>query len=155
MSTLSLFRSWRSTYKLLDFIYNPPSPFLSSLLMLRSRHELGHIYNNLPVNFRLTIDGFIALDSYAEQTGIDPTKSPFTDKLSNSSVLSLTYSRSSVRRISKWEPETGTFGQATSAMSFTCFPGFLARPISLVPFPPAKAIFVGINVLLSLLLASV
>jgi hypothetical protein len=116
-------------------------------------------------NFQLIID---ALADYTEITGIDLSKNPFAAALEHASspeaVLELLQGREKAfkeyrdghwRLISCLSPAvkvlhafSGALGSAVSLVSHTFF---LVSPLMCrcqVPFPPGKALFVGIDVLL-------
>ncbi|KAH9981709.1 hypothetical protein BJV74DRAFT_989335, partial [Russula compacta] len=103
-----------------------------------------------PSNFQLITD---ALADYAGQTGIDLSNSPFAEKLqlstSPDAILQLLYERENAfkqyrdgnrRLISYLSPAV----QVLHALS-----DIIGEALCVVPFPPAKAIFVGIDVLLA------
>ncbi|KAI0286331.1 hypothetical protein BC826DRAFT_93827 [Russula brevipes] len=103
-----------------------------------------------PSNLQLIIT---ALADYANLTGIDLPKDPFAEKLqlstSPDSILELLRERETAfkgyrdgnrRLINSLSPAV----QVLHAFSAT-----LGEALSLVPFPPAKAVFVGIDVLLA------
>ena len=123
---------------------------------------------SFPSNFRLIVD---ALADYAKLTGIDLSKSPFAERLelSNSpqAILELLeerekyfkeYRNRNRRLITFISPAvevlnafSGTLGEAVSLVSNTRYHVtviFHHDPLQ-VPFPPAKAIFVGIDALLA------
>ena len=117
-------------------------------------------------NFQLIID---ALADYADSTGIDLSKSTFAEKLelSNSpqAILDLLEEREKSfkeyrgrdrRLIRSISPAvevlyafSGTLGEAVSLVSNTSYRfNPVCDPLQ-VPFPPAKAVFVGIDALLA------
>lgn len=119
-------------------------------------------------NFQLIVDAF---DEYTKQVGIDLTKSPLSDALRAcdfpNAVLELLQGKAHAfkdyrdgdRKLIGWlKPVvevvhgfSGVLGQAISLVSRMC--PFLLFSSSLiypqVPFPPASAIFVSVDVLLS------
>ena len=121
-----------------------------------------------PANFKLIAD---ALDDYVKKIGIDLTKYPHADALracdSPNAVLELLQGKAQAfkdyrdgdRKLIGWlKPVvevvhgfSGVLGQAISLVSRMC--PFLLFSSSLiypqVPFPPASAIFVSVDVLLS------
>jgi hypothetical protein len=119
-----------------------------------------------PSNFQLIIN---AVADYANQTGLDLVKNPFAEKieLSNSpeAILELLQEREKAfkeyregnrRLITCLTPAvmvlhafSGILGEAVTLVSVTYRP---LNPLTWhhqVPFPPAKAVFTGIDVLLS------
>ena len=119
-----------------------------------------------PSNFKLIVN---AVADYAKQTGIDLAKNPFAEKieLSNSpeAILELLQERENAfkeyregnrRLITCLTPAvmvlhafSGVLGEAVSLVSVTYRPVNLLTWPHQVPFQPAKAIFTGIDVLLS------
>ncbi|KAF8274623.1 hypothetical protein EI94DRAFT_471554 [Lactarius quietus] len=103
-----------------------------------------------PSNFRLISDAF---DDYAKQVGIDLTKNPLADALracdSPNAVLELLQEKAHLfqdyrdgdRKLIKW---LKPIVQVVHG-----FYGVLGQAISLVPFPPASAIFVSVDILLT------
>ena len=110
-----------------------------------------------------------ALVDYARITGIDLSKNPFAAAIeqvnSPEAILELLQEREKAfkeyregnrRLISCISPAvkviqafSGIIGEAVSLVSYTCHLVTLLTQARQVPFPPAKALFVGIDVLLS------
>ena len=110
-----------------------------------------------------------ALVDYARITGIDLSKNPFATAIeqanSPETILELLQEREKAfkeyregnrRLISCISPAvkviqafSGVFGEAVSLVSHTCHLVTHLTRVRQVPFPPAKALFVGIDVLLS------
>ncbi|KAF8258919.1 hypothetical protein EI94DRAFT_1067454 [Lactarius quietus] len=103
-----------------------------------------------PSNFQLIIDAF---DDYAKQVGTDLTKNPLADALrasdSSNAVLELLQEKAHAfkdyrdgdRKLISWLKPVVQVVHG--------FSGVLEQFISLVPFPPASAIFVSVDVLLT------
>ncbi|KAF8266498.1 hypothetical protein EI94DRAFT_1701681 [Lactarius quietus] len=103
-----------------------------------------------PSNFRRIVDAF---DDYARQVGIDLAKSPIADALhacdTPNAVLDLLQEKAHAfkdyrdgdRKLISWlKPVVQVVHD---------FSGVLGEAISLAPFPPASAIFVSVDVLLT------
>jgi hypothetical protein len=117
-------------------------------------------------NIQLITD---ALVSYAKVTGIDLSKNPFAAAIeranSPGAILELLQEREKAfkdyregnrRLINCLNPAvniiqafSGILGEAVCLVSHTCHSITLITRLCQVPFPPAKALFVGIDVLLS------
>ncbi|KAH8986237.1 hypothetical protein EDB86DRAFT_2832745 [Lactarius hatsudake] len=99
-------------------------------------------------NFQSILD---ALDQYAEQTGINLDQNPFADKLkdcdSPGAVLLLL--QQNLKAFKDYRDRNRTFIDILSpVVQFVhAFSGALGEAASMVPFQPAKLIFVGIDVL--------
>ncbi|KAI9453313.1 hypothetical protein BJY52DRAFT_1189677 [Lactarius psammicola] len=99
-------------------------------------------------NFQLILD---ALDEYAEQTGINLTENPFADKVrgcdSPGSILLLL--QENMKVFKDYRDQHRKFIDCLSpVVQFVhAFSAILGEAAGLVPFQPAKLIFVGINVL--------
>jgi hypothetical protein len=119
-----------------------------------------------PPNFQLIVN---ALADYANLTGIDLTKNTFAEKIERSNspeaILELLqerekafteYRQGNRRLIGCLSPGvkvlhafSGIAGEAVSLVSVTYQPVNLLTWPRQVPFPPAKAVFTGIDVLLA------
>ena len=117
-------------------------------------------------NIQLITD---ALVDYAKITGIDLSKNPFAAAIeranSPGSILELLQEREKAFRdyregnrslinclspaVNIIQSFSGVLGEAASLVSLTCHLVTLLTWPRQVPFPPAKALFVGIDVLLS------
>ncbi|KAI0288918.1 hypothetical protein BC826DRAFT_645750 [Russula brevipes] len=105
---------------------------------------------NSPSNLQLIIN---ALGGYANLTGIDLSKDPFAEKLqlstSPDSILELLRERETAFK----EYRDGNMRLINSlSPAVKVLHGFsdiLGSALSLAPFPPAKAVFVGFDVLLA------
>ncbi|KAH9063605.1 hypothetical protein EDB87DRAFT_132125 [Lactarius vividus] len=92
-----------------------------------------------------------ALDKYAEQTGINLNENPFTDKVkgceSPNAVLLLL--QDNLKAFKEYRDKNRKFIDCLSpVIQFVhAFSGILGETAGLVPFQPAKLIFVGIDVL--------
>ncbi|KAN0133396.1 Ankyrin repeat-containing domain protein [Lactarius tabidus] len=99
-------------------------------------------------NFQLILD---ALDKYSEQTGINLKENPFADKVlgcdSPASILLLL--QENVKEFKKYRDKNRKFIDCLSpVVQFVhVFSDILGEAAGLVPFQPAKLIFVGISVL--------
>ncbi|KAH9030826.1 hypothetical protein EDB84DRAFT_1439043 [Lactarius hengduanensis] len=99
-------------------------------------------------NFQSILD---ALDQYAEQTGINLDQNPFADKLkdcdSPGAVLLLL--QQNLKAFKDYRDQNRKFIDILSpVVQFVhAFSGALGEAASMVPFQPAKLIFVGIDVL--------
>ncbi|KAH9965608.1 hypothetical protein BGW80DRAFT_1254906 [Lactifluus volemus] len=93
-----------------------------------------------------------ALSNYSKQTGIDLTKNPFTDQFhrcnSAKAISQLLQDRAKAFETYRNEYRRLINCLGPAFRFLHVFSGTLGDALSLVPFPPAKAIFVGINVLL-------
>jgi hypothetical protein len=129
---------------------------------------MSSITNISQSNYQLIINA--ALTSYADRTGVDISKNHFAEKLqlsaSPDAILELLHDREKAfkeyregnrKLINQLTPAVEVLhafsmvlGEAVSLVSNT--PLFLCTgfiPLHQAPFPPAKAIFVGIDVLLA------
>jgi hypothetical protein len=117
-------------------------------------------------NVKLVID---ALADYAKETGKDLSCNPFADKFQQSNspedILKLLeerekafkeYREGNRRLINCLNPAvkvlhafSGILGQAASLVSQPCHLASLLCDFHQIPFPPASALFVGIDTLLS------
>ncbi|KAI0293887.1 hypothetical protein B0F90DRAFT_1350249 [Multifurca ochricompacta] len=101
-------------------------------------------------NFRLILD---ALDDYTKQTGIDLTTNPFANKLrtcdSSDAILELL--REKANQFKDYRDGNRKLINSLSPVVKVVhvFSGILGEAASLMPFQPAKAIFVGVDVLLA------
>ncbi|KAH8983505.1 hypothetical protein EDB92DRAFT_2106253 [Lactarius akahatsu] len=99
-------------------------------------------------NFQSILD---ALDQYAEQTGINLDQNPFADKLkdcdSPGAVLLLL--QQNLKAFKDYRDRNRKFIDILSlVVQFVhAFSGALGEAASMVPFQPAKLIFVGIDIL--------
>ncbi|KAH9041962.1 hypothetical protein EDB84DRAFT_1674893 [Lactarius hengduanensis] len=102
-------------------------------------------------SFQLILDAAIA--DYAKQTGIDPIKHPFADRLQTShspdDILKLLGDKASEFENYR-EGNRELIGCLKPVVTVIhAFSGFLVGAVSLVPFQPVGAIFVGLDILLS------
>ncbi|KAH8983508.1 hypothetical protein EDB92DRAFT_1819439 [Lactarius akahatsu] len=103
-------------------------------------------------NFQSILD---ALDKYAEQTGIDLNKNPFTVEINGCD------SPDAVLRLLQVNLEAFEYFRNKNRKFIDClspvvqfvhsFSGILGEAAGLTPFQPAKLIFVGINVLFTIM----
>ena len=116
-------------------------------------------------NVKLIIN---ALADYAKQTGVDLSKNPFAAKLeqlmSPEDILQLLeerekafkdYRKGNRRLINSLKPAvnvlhafSGILGEAASLVSQPCHLAIPLCDFHQIPFPPARALFVGIDTLL-------
>jgi len=101
-----------------------------------------------PSNFQLITD---ALSDYSKQTGIDLSKNPFAEKLqlakSPDDILQLLREREKGFREYRDRNRTLISCLKPAVDVLDTFSSILERTASLIPFPPATAVFVGIDVL--------
>ncbi|KAH9011155.1 hypothetical protein EDB84DRAFT_1053388 [Lactarius hengduanensis] len=103
-----------------------------------------------PSNFRLIVDAF---DHYASQLGIDLTKNPLADAIrrcdSPNAVLELLQHKAHAFKDYRDGDRTLINWLKPVVQVVHGFSGVLGEAISLVPFPPASAVLVSVEVLLT------
>ncbi|KAH8984378.1 hypothetical protein EDB86DRAFT_153443 [Lactarius hatsudake] len=103
-----------------------------------------------PSNFRLIVDAF---DHYAGQVGIDLTKNPLADALrrcdSPNAVLELLQDKAHAFKDYRDGDRTLIDWLKPVVQVVHGFSGILGEAVSLVPFPPASAVLVSVEVLLT------
>ncbi|KAH9971640.1 hypothetical protein BJV74DRAFT_990409 [Russula compacta] len=103
-------------------------------------------------NFQLIIH---ALSQYAQTTGIDLSQNPFAEKLqlSNSPTAILELLEEREKGFKEYRDGNRKIIACLrpAVQILHAFSDTLDEALSLVPFPPAKAVFVGIDVLLAIL----
>ncbi|KAH9063571.1 hypothetical protein EDB87DRAFT_1820685, partial [Lactarius vividus] len=103
-----------------------------------------------PSNFHLILDAF---DQYASQVGIDLTENPLADVIrrcdSPNAVLQLLQDKAQAFKDYRDGDRTLINWLKPVVQVVHGFSGVLGEAISLVPFPPASAVFVGVDVLLT------
>ncbi|KAH9063565.1 hypothetical protein EDB87DRAFT_128411 [Lactarius vividus] len=101
-------------------------------------------------NFCLILDAF---DQYASHVGIDLTKNPLADAIrrcdSPNAVLQLLQEKAHAFKDYRDGDRTLIDWLKPVVQVVHGFSGVLGEAISLVPFPPASAVFVGVDVLLT------
>jgi len=100
--------------------------------------------------FQLIID---ALIDYSEKTGVDLANNPFADKLqlskSPDDILQLLQERENTFKEYRKRNRTLINCLSPAVRVLHAFSATLGEALSLSPFPPAKAIFVAVDVLLA------